>query len=276
MALLAVFATASWMRTGATGALTIDTGDALILSALGIGSAAAQSAPRKGFVVNPRTFLDSCPPGHRIQFQSGGMSLYVDPRLLDSISVLDLVKAFEDQCPFESVPVPERFKHAFFFGKAALAAANTPANLGTSYFRLITGFVPRRDDKPLPGASREPVQHPTVFDVPPPLPDSRNSQPPRRIYDLHYPDDGTGSSTTIRVSCNGGGPETNRKRSCFTATSYDTPYRYRGTISIRYTFSQPYSPEAQPSTHPALAERELVLAFDIRVRAWIDSMLTKP
>jgi len=255
------------MRADGTGAPTMGAGDAFILSALGIGTATAQSAPRKGFIVNQRTFLDSCPPGHRIRFQSDTMSLHVDPRLFDSISIGDLATVFENRCPLEAVLVPQQFKHGFFFGRAALAAANTPTNLGSSFFRLITGFVPRREDKPFPGGPREAVQQPSVFHVQLPIPEQTNSEPPSQVYELRYPDDGMGSSTIVRVSCSGGGPHTLGKRSCFTVTSYDTPYRYRGVLSVIYDMSHPHSAEG------AIQEREAVLAFDMRIRAWIDSMM---
>jgi hypothetical protein len=221
-------------------------------------------------VSNPKTFLDSCPPEHRIHFQSDEYSLHVDPRLLDGITVLDLAKSFENRCPLEPVLVPQQFKHGFFFGKAALVAANTPANMGSSYFRLITGFVPRREDKPFSGRPREAVEQPSVFDVPPPIPERTKSEPPNQVYELRYPDDGMGSSTIVRVSCSGGGPHTLGKRSCFTVTTYDTPYRYRGALSVTYHMSHPYSAEG------AASEREAVLIFDRRIRAWIDTMLTQP
>ena len=186
-ALLAVFAAVGWMRADGTGAPTMGAGDAFILSALGIGSAAAQSTPRKGFVVNQRTFLDSCPPGHRIRFRSDTMSLHVDPRSFDSISIGDLATVFENRCPLEAVLVPQQFKHGFFFGRAALAAANTPPNLGSSFFRLITGFVPRREDKPFPGGPREAVKQPSIFDVPPPFPSGQSRSRPTRCTNYAIP-----------------------------------------------------------------------------------------
>ena len=54
------------------------------------------------------------------------------------------------------------------------------------------------------------------------------------------------------------------------------PYRYRGTLSIYYRLRQAYSPTAHQSTASDVAEPELWLAFDMRIRTWIDSMMTRP
>jgi hypothetical protein len=235
-----------------------------------IGTAAAQNVLPRDFIVDSRAFLDSCPPGHRIQFQSDAISLYVDPHWLDTYTLIKLAERFRNHCPTEPVQAGPGLINPLFFNRSIISAAQiTPTSLGSSYFQLIIAFIPQREDKPFPGTHREPVQQSTVVELPP-LPERTKSQPPNKIYELRYPDDGTGSSTVVRMSCSGGGPQTLGKRSCFTVTTYDTPYRYRGVLSVYYHMSHPHSAEG------ALSEGEAVLTFDRRIRAWIDSMLTQP
>jgi len=242
-----------------------------------VGSAAAQIVQPRDFIVDSKKFLDSCPPGHRIRFQREETSLNVDPHWLDTYSLFQLAERFRNQCPLETVQTGPWLSNPLFFNRSIIVAAQiAPTNLGSSYFGLRIAFVPSREDKPFPGMSREPVQQPSVSEIAPALADAGKSHPPNKIYDLHYPDDGTGSSTTVRLSCNGGGPETRGQRACFTVTSFDTPYRYRGTLSIYYMVQQSYPPSAPESLASNLAEPELWLAFDMRIRAWIDSMLTTP
>jgi len=242
-----------------------------------VGSAAAQIVQPRDFIVDSKKFLDSCPPGHRIRFQREETSLNVDPHWLDTYSLFQLAERFRNQCPIEPVQSGQGLINPLFFNRSIIAAAQiNPTTLGGSYFGLRIAFIPPREDKPFLGMSREPVQQPSVFEITPALPDAGKSQPPSKIYDLHYPDDGMGSSTTVRLSCNGGGPETDGKRACFTVTSFDTPYRYRGVLSVYYMVQQAYSPASQKPANSELAEPELWLAFDTRIRAWIDSMMGKP
>ncbi len=253
-------------------ATTTQDSDALafINSVLSIGSAAAQRARPREFVTDPQTFLTSCPPGHRIQFQAEGMSLYVDPHWLETYSLQQLAEHYRNSCPTEPVQVGQGLVNPLFFNRSIIAAAGTPTNLGSSYLRLIIGFVSRREDKPFPGADGGPVQQPLIVDVTPRVLGRNNPRPGNRIYELRYPDDGTESSTTVRVPCSGGGPETRGKRSCFTVSSYDAPYRYRGVLSVYYRISH------SPSTETGMSEPEAILAFDMRVRAWVDRMMIKP
>ncbi len=163
----------------------------LVNSVLSIGSAAAQRARPRDFVIDPQTFLTSCPPGHRIQFQAEGMSLYVDPHWLETYSLLQLADHYRNSCPTESVQVRQGLVNPLFFNRSIIAAAGIePASLGSSYFQLLIAFIPRRKDKPLAQASSDPVTRPLVSDLPPSFAD-KNSQAQQRLYDLRYPIDGS-------------------------------------------------------------------------------------
>lgn len=99
--------------------------------------------------------------------------------------------------------------------------------------------------------------------------------PSARLYELRYPDDDSASDATVRVSCGGEAPPQHNMRTCFTVL----PYRYRGTLSVRYSFMQeplplPEAHQAMPAA--AVTEPQRIRAFDMRIRAWIDSMMMRP
>lgn len=111
-----------------------------LIMAYGTGSAGAQSS-QPNFVANQLTFLASCPPGHRIAFQLGQVTLHVDPRWLDNITVQSLARRYRNQCPAESVQVEPRRGLASMleFNRSVVAAAQiAPPDLGRNYFYSLS------------------------------------------------------------------------------------------------------------------------------------------
>lgn len=131
---------------------------ALTHAVLGIRSAAAKSVQPRDFGINSRTFLDSCPPRYRIDFQSDATWFHVDPHWLDTASLDQLADRFRNQCPTAPVRTGQGLINSFSFNYSAISAAQiTPTTLGSSYFGLHNAFIRWREDKPFLELHREPV-----------------------------------------------------------------------------------------------------------------------
>lgn len=229
-----------------------------------------QAAP-KTFVESPRALLESCPAGHRIEFRFGAISLHVDPHWLEDLTLQRLATRFRNQCP--GVPIElapaSGLAAALDFNRSVVAAAHIePPDLGRHYFQLIIASIPPPSGTPATSVPQTQADEPALVDVTAEVP----RPPSARVYELRYPQGDAGTATTVRISCGGSAPESGKIRTCFTVE----PYRYRGTLSVRYSFRQEQLPlpEARPAMPSAvMTEPEGVRAFDARLRAWIDSIM---
>jgi plasmid stabilization system protein ParE len=219
--------------------------------------------------LGPSHLLRACPPGHRVEFRYASTSLYIDLNWLDVISLVYIVERSGPNCPKQPI-----LDLPLFFRTSILELANVPDDLGRTFFFFV-----------LEGASKTRQMHPSLFQTrpwvlqnPPGITDitadafpTVRPSPSSRVYLLRYLAESDGSDTTVVVSCGG---DILARRECF----LPIPYRFRRDLDINYKFRQSALPipgisEATPG---GLNEPEGVLEFDIRIRAWIESLMQKP
>ena len=248
---------------------------ALVITAAGLGtrSSLAQDTRRmQSNVSSPKGFLKSCPSGHRIQFMFGSTSLYIDPHWLDGISLVRLMDQVGAECPKGPVERSSRHEDSLFFNHSVLDLAGVPSGLGRPYLQFLVSKAVSRPEPPPPTAPPQQLREPRVDDV------TKLSSPnagATRLYRLSYADDGSGSTTTVDVMCAGKASQP-AGRHC--ETKYPTHvYRYGRDLTVRYTFKQNVlPPPGEGKTANLMTDAEAVLAFDRRIRAWIDSLRQKP
>lgn len=236
---------------------------------------AAQVQKQMPRVPSSLDILKSCPPGYRIEFMFGSTSLYIDPRWLGNNSLLNLSKRFDGNCPTEAVSgLP------LYFNRSVLRLAKVPVGLGhpTFFFKVDRAKNVAANRTPGPSAAGilpAPPKRPHVEDV------TRQAVraslpvlPYARVYELRYPIENDQPPSIVRISCDGehSGPT---GRACFAVS----PYRYRKDLDIKYRFRQdrlPVTVSSQSAASGMMSEADGVLEFDIRIRAWIDSLRQKP
>jgi hypothetical protein len=225
-------------------------------------------------------FNKACPPGHRVEFVVGSLSLFVDPRWLDIGSLAALSERFGANCPSQPVTIS-----SLYFANSILDAANIPAKLGQPFLFFVirneadlppgrTTKLDHPDAPPLRQAAEPYIEDVThiAFRVPGlaiPAP-----SPSARVYRLVYPGIGHEPPTSIEISC-GGDPGRLRGRDCFTPIAYS----YLGGLSVQYEFQQNHLPIVEPgqaASPGTMYEPEGVLIFDTRIRAWLDSLTKNP
>ncbi|SHJ94655.1 hypothetical protein SAMN05444159_1985 [Bradyrhizobium lablabi] len=248
------------------------------MSAMVFGSAFAQDSSKMNKLPTPVPghFNKACPPGHRVEFVVGSLSLFVDPRWLDIASLAPLSERFGSNCPSQPVTIS-----SIYFSKLTLDAANIPATLGQPFLFFVI-----RNEAELP------LGRMTKLDLPnaPPLRQTAepyieeitrsafradpHPSPSARVYRLVYPGIGNESPTSIEISC-GGDPGHLRGRNCFTPIAYS----YLGGLSVQYEFRQDHLPIIEPgqvASPGAMYEPDGVLVFDRHIRAWLDSLTKNP
>ena len=256
------------------------------VSAMMLGSAFAQESGKMNKLLAPvpGDFHKACPPGHRVEFVVGSLSLFVDPRWLDIATLASLSERFGSNCPSQPVTIS-----ALYFANSILDAANMPAKLGQPFLFFVV-----RNEAELPLGRMTKLDHPDA----PPL--RRTAEPyieditriaftipgfaiPARspselVYRLVYPGTGHEPPTSIEIVCGGDASQSGQPgpdRNCFTPIAYS----YLAGLSVEYRFQQDHLPIIEPGRVAALGtmyEPEGVLIFDKRIRAWLDSLTKNP
>ena len=221
-------------------------------------------------------FYDACPVGHRIEFQIGSRTLYIDPHWLDLASEFPLRQRFGANCPSEPVKVSKLYFHS-----SLPDVMDMPGGLGRPFFFMVirdeATLSPNRmtklglrDAPPLKQTAQPYVEDITdnVFGARPP------PQSPR-VYRVVYPGVDDKQPTSVEVSC-GGYPSQPKGpgpgRTCFTPIAYS----YLGALTVDYKFQQDRLPIANAEKDPStVREPEAVLAFDAHIRTWLDSLTKK-
>jgi len=244
------------------------------------GFAFAQSPRTMSKIPTPHgNFYDACPPGHRLEFVVGSLTLFVDPHWLALGSEIPLWQQFGAKCPSQPITIS-----SLYFHNTILDAANVPTGLGEPFFFFVIrdeATLPRgrmtslelRDALPL-----NPTAEPYIEDVTRPVfRAAAHVSPSAHVYRLVYPGMNDQPPTSIEVSCggepvrpNGPGPG----RTCFTPIAYS----YLGGLTVKYEFRQDTLPAEGEKESPANAMREPegVLNFDSHIRAWLNSLTKKP
>ncbi len=223
-------------------------------------------------------FYDACPSGHRVEFQIGSLTLYIDPHWLDLASEFPLRQRFGANCPSQPVKVSK-----LYFRRSILDVMDMPGGLGRPFFFMVikdqASLSPTRmtrleirDAPPLRETAKPYVEDVTLFAfqaiIRPP--------PSARVYRVVYPGVGNEAPTAVEVSC-GGEPSQPKApgpgRECFTPIDYS----YLGALTVDYKFRQDRLPfVAAEKNPPTMREPEGILAFDAHIRAWLDDLTKKP
>jgi hypothetical protein len=252
------------------------------VSAMMSGSAFAQDSSKMNKLPTPvpGNFKKACPPGHRVEFVVGSLSLFVDPRWLDIASLAPLSERFGSNCPSQPVTIS-----SLYFSKPILDAANIPAKLGQPFLFFVI-----RNEAELPPGRMTKLDHPDA----PPLRQTAEPyieditriafraipapSPSYRAYRLVYPGLGHEPSTSIEIVCAGDPSQPGQPgpgRNCFTPIAYS----YLGGLSVEYRFRQDHLPTIEPgkaASPGTMYESEGVLIFDTHIRAWLDSLTKNP
>jgi hypothetical protein len=242
---------------------------AMLIAAVTFPVAAQErSSQDHSHVPDASDILRNCEPGRRIEFRFGSTSLYIDPRWVEYGTLMDVFKNYGPACP--SGPVVDV---SIYFKSDVLRLIDAPKDLGSPYFFLLVGALRDGELRPAdlhpqreinPRSVREPwVEDVTGFG-------GRPSNAWARVYDLHYPND---NKDFVEISC-GGKPGAPGGRQCFTVLREV----YRKDLRIRYIFQQDHFAflTNQPGAQPDDSEPRVVLAFDVRLRRWLDSVLHEP
>jgi hypothetical protein len=258
-----------------------------LVSAITLGSAFAQdsSKMRKPPTSISGNFSKACPPGHRIEFVVGSLSLFVDPSWLDTASLAPLSERFGSNCPSRPVTIS-----SLYFSKPILDAANIPAKLGQPFLFFVIrnkaefplGRMTKlglSDAPPLRQTAEPYIEDVTriAFPAIPGLP-IRAHSPSKRAYRLVYPGFGHEPPTSIEIMCGGDPSQPGQPgpgRTCFTPIAYS----YLGEISVRYEFRQDHLPIISPgqaASPSAMSEPDGVLVFDTHIRVWLDRLTRNP
>jgi hypothetical protein len=249
-----------------------------VMLALMCGLAFGQTAKTTSSASTPHgNFYDACPSGHRVEFQIGSRTLYIDPHWLGLASEIPLRQRFGANCPSQPVKVSKLYFHS-----SILDAMDMPGGLGRPFFFMVIKDqaslsstrmtkLGLQDTPPLKQTAQPYAEDVTLFAF-------RTARPPAqspRIYRVVYPGAGNEPPSFVEVSC-GGDPSQPKPpgpgRTCFTPIGYS----YLGTLTVDYKFRQDRLPfvgvESDP---PTMREPEGVLAFDGHIRAWLDSLTKK-
>jgi hypothetical protein len=229
-------------------------------------AAQERSSQDHSHVPDASDILRNCEPGRRIEFRFGSTSLYIDPRWVEYGTLMDVFQKYGPACP--SGPVVDV---SIYFKSDVLRLIDAPKDLGSPYFFLLVG-TPRDKDR---SADLHPSRHVRPRDTAEPwVEDVTNfggkvANAWARVYDLHYPDD----KDFVEISCGGRSGDPGG-RECFTVLQY----LYRKDLGIRYIFRQDHFAflTDQSAAQPEDSEPRVVLAFDARLRRWLDSVMHPP
>lgn len=216
-----------------------------------------------------RAFGDArdCPPGHRIEFVLPATTIYVDPRWLGSMTIMDLKDLGGPACPTGPVK-----RSGIELGYGILRAMDLHRGIGARLMRFNIGGDPEDPRFLAPGrGAPDATRHhrgPWIEDD-----TALTNIPDSRGYLIHYPIV-QGPDRPVRISCGGGGS----MRLCGKGSiaGKDTPFDH---IHYSYTLSQTDVPiparSPEYSTDPA-SEPGALLEFDSRFRAWFLTLKQKP
>jgi hypothetical protein len=226
-------------------------------------------------ISEPSAFAKACGADRRIAFRFGATLLFIAPRWLDFRSQIALSRKFDSSCPNEPIEIA-----TLYFNDSILALAKTPSGMGNPFLFFVIGHfiavtpndqirVVPSDAPPLRQQAEPYVEDITRVSLRDPSPTSSRA----RVYRLVYPGISGNAPDSVVVSCGG---ERGRPggRQCFTPL----PYRLGNDIGVRYTFQQNrYPPVDEPQVKGnEMNESKAVLAFDLAIRVWIDSLQAKP
>jgi hypothetical protein len=236
---------------------------AVLIFAFTSSGSIAQPQPERRLFGDVR----DCPLGHRIEFVLPATTIYVDPRWLGSMTIIDLKEAGGPACPTGPIK-----RNGIELGYGILRAMDVHRGIGARLMRFSIGGDPNDPQMLTPprSASAPKRSAPWIEDdtVLKNVPDSRG-------YRLYYPDAEGVPNRPVRISCGGGdfklGNQQQPLRTCRkdALIGKNTPF---DGVHYDYILSQTEVPvpalAADYSTDPA-SEPGALLEFDSRFRAWL-------
>src|SRR4051812_27984455 len=147
------------------------------ISAVNGSSVLAQNQPA------PKLFGDArdCPPGHRIEFVLPAATIYVDPRWLGSMTILDLKEQKGPPCPTGPIK-----RASIELGQGILHALDLHRGIGTRLMRFGIGGYPNDPQSLIPESDSE-RQRSAAWIEDNTIKSTLTRSPDTRSYRLNYP-----------------------------------------------------------------------------------------
>lgn len=242
------------------------------------GGAPPVSQPRPLFLMSDQELLATCPPGHRAEFVFGGTSLFVDLRLFSVPSLQQIWARTNRNCPTE----PEHAQRGgglFFYLGREIGRVKEERNIQFTQLHLGGSGVDlsERGEMPTdPLARRSFPDGSYVEDITEHAAAWGVISIGSRAYRLqHAATPGRGLPPPIRMRCS----DVPDRSAYVMHRTCSTTYRYGPDLGVRYEFAVSRGdPLRQPPGTPnaSIAEPDGLLAFDARIRAWIDDLQRRP
>jgi hypothetical protein len=236
------------------------------ISAVNASSVLAQNQPA------PKLFGDArdCPPEHRIEFVLPAATIYVDPRWLGSMTILDLKKQGGSVCPAGPIK-----RASVELGQGILRPLDLHRGIGVRLMRFGVGGDPSDPQSLTSARSESDVEpaHSAPWIEDDTIKTMLTRDPTVRAYRLFYPTPKGVPNRPVRISC--AGESKHRLCSKQTIAGRDTPF---DGVHYGYTVSQTDVPvsnvEPEYSSDPT-SEPGALLEFDSRFRAWFVTLKQK-